>query len=520
MLRHTPTGLALILLAATATPGHAADEAPKRDSLGKVNAVAYSPNGRTLATGSGSASERGTLVLWDLLTGRARVWLPQSLGVRSVAFSPDGEKIAAGGWDNLIRIYETRTAKLLTTLKGHEAVVNSLAFSPDGKILASCGLDKTVILWDPVKGAERHRLTGHTDWVLSLAFFPDGKSLASAGKDGTVRIWDVATGKESRTLKDATAPSPIETLAISPDGKTIATGSWDWRIYLWAVDKGAIRSVLRGHNLGVLSLTFSPDGKTLASVSGNSTKPLPGDVRLWTMPDGDEKATWAGGHTDAIWSVRFAPDGRTLATAGQDQKIRIWETATGKERTTLENGLLLFEAKPPAALTEKELDEIWGALADSDGAAAQLAIGRLARAPDQAPSWLAKRLKPAPKADAQQEKSVRDWIVKLDDDDFDTREKAAEELAKLGATAGPAMRKTLDETSSAEVRQRLNGLLEKMGKSGSHPEELRGVRAIEALELINTDAARDLLKGLAEGAAEASLTREAAASCRRMAKRP
>ncbi len=158
--------------------------------------MAYSPNGRTLATGSGSASERGTLVLWDLLTGRARVWLSQPLGVRSVAFSPDGEKVAAGGWDNMIRIYEARTAKLLTTLKGHNAVVNSLAFSPDGKILASCSLDKTIILWDPGqrrRNASAHH--GHTDWVHSLAFFPDGKSLASASQDATVRVWDVETGK-------------------------------------------------------------------------------------------------------------------------------------------------------------------------------------------------------------------------------------------------------------------------------------------------------------------------------------
>ena len=156
------------------------------------------------------------------------------------------------------------------------------------------------------------------------------------------------------------------------------------------------------------------------------------------MPDGDEQAKWIG-HADSIWGVRFAPDGRTLATAGRDQKVKIWETATGKERATLDNGLLLFEANPPAALTEKELDEIWTALADSDGAAAQRAIGRLVRTPDQAPSWLAKRLKPAPKADAQQEKSVREWVAKLDDDDFATREKAVEELAKFGATRRPRL---------------------------------------------------------------------------------
>jgi dipeptidyl aminopeptidase/acylaminoacyl peptidase len=520
MRRQCPTAPSLILLATAVTSIQAADEAPQRASLGEVRTVAYSPNGRTLATGSGNPTERGTLVLWDVPTGKARAWLPQPLGVCSVAFTPDGEKVAAGGWDNAVRIYEARTARLLTTLKGHTAVVNSLAFSPDGKTLASCSLDKNIILWDPAKGTETHRLTGHTDWVLSIAFFPDGKSLASAGKDGTVRIWDVEAGKERQTLKDVLASAPFEAIAVSPDGKTIASGSWNWKVYLWDVEKGAIRATLSGHNLGVLSLSFSPDGKTLASVSGNSTKPIPGDVRLWTMPNGDEKARWDGNHGNSIWSVRFAPDGRTLATAGADQRVKIWETATGKERAALDNGLVMFDKTPPAALTEKDLDEIWNALADSDGTAVQLAIGRLVRAPDQAAPWLAKRLKPAPKADAQQAKTVQEWMKKLDDDDFDTREKAVEELAKLGAAARPALQKALDDSPSAEARQRISGLLEKQNKSGSQPDELRGVRAIEALELIHTDAAKELLKGLEEGAPEASLTREAAASCQRLAKRP
>jgi dipeptidyl aminopeptidase/acylaminoacyl peptidase len=394
-----------------------------------------------------------------------------------------------------------------------------VAFSLDGKTLASASEDKTVILWDVAKAAEARRLTGHDEWVLGLAFFPDGKSLAASSKEANVRIWDVETGKERQTLKDRAAASGFESVAISPDGKTVAVGGWDRSVYLWDVEKGALRTVLRGHRLAVMSLNFSADGKTLASADGDYYHPAPGQVWLWTMPDGDEQAKWIG-HADSIWGVRFAPDGRTLVTAGRDRKVKIWETATGKERATLDNGLLLFEAIRPAALTEKELDESWTALADSEGTAAQRAIGRLVRAPDQAPSWLAKRLKPAPKADAQLEKSVREWVVKLDDDNFTTREKAGEELAKLGATAGPALRKALDDTPSPEARQRITGLLEKMGKPGSHPDELRGIRAIEALEMINRDAARDLLKGLAEGAPEASLTREAAASCRRLAKRP
>ena len=519
MVSQPLTAVALILLNSAAAPAPPASEAPQRASLGEVGALAYSPDGRILATGSGDDTGKGVLVLWDVLSGKPRVWLPQTGRVCKVAFSPDGEKLAAACGDGKVRMYEARTAKLLAVLKGHTAGADCIAFSPDGKTLASGSFDKTVILWDAVKGAELRRLKGHEGWVHALAFFPDGKSVASCGNDASVRVWDVNTGAERQTLKDPAMKMSLQSMAASPDGKTIAVGCWDANIYLWDVEKAAIRVVLHGHTMGVLSLDFSADGKTLASSSGIYKKQAPGEIRLWTMPDGDVKAKWIG-HADSIWCVRFAPDGRTLATASHDQKIIIWELATGKERATLDNGLQMFDKNPPAALTEKELDEIWSALAESNGAAAQLAIGRLVRAPELATSWLRKRLKPEPKADEQQAKSIQEWIKKLDDDDFDTREKAAEQLAKFGAAAGSALQKALDGTSSAEVRQRTSGLLEKLGKPGSHPEELRGLRVVEALELIRTEPAKDLLKELEEGAPEALLTREAAASCRRLAKRP
>lgn len=522
MLRQTPTALALFLLGVAGIALRAADEAPKRASVGDVWSVAYSPDGRTLATGSsgpGGADGYGKLILWDVMTGKPRLWLPLPARGRAVAFSPDGKKVAVGLWAKAVRIYEAPTGKLLATLTGHTEAINCVAFSPDGKTLASCSLDKTIVLWDVAKEVEAHRLTSHEGAVLGVAFFPDGKSLASASQDATVRIWDVETGKEKQTLKDPAVPLGVEPVAVSPDGKTIAVGSWDAKIYLWDVDKGAIRTVLRGHTLGVTTLTFSADGKILASASGDYNRTAPGEVRLWTMPDGDEKATWSGAFADSIWGVRFAPDGRTLATGCRDQKVKIWELATGKERATLDNGLLMFEAKPPAALTDKELEESWMALAGSDGAAAQLAIVRLVQAPDRATPWLAKRLKPA-KVDAQQAKTVQEWVKKLDDEDFDTREKAGEELAKLGARVRPALQQALDDASSAEARQRLSGLLDKLGKPGSEPEELRGRRAMEVLELIATPGAKKLLEGLAEGAPDASLTREAAASFQRLAKRP
>jgi RNA polymerase sigma factor (sigma-70 family) len=485
--------------------------------LGSVWSVAWSPDGRTLATGSGNADSAGTLALWDVPAGKARLALELPRGIRCVTFSPDGKRVAAAGWDNVARLFDVRTGKLQATLRGHTAAVNGLAFSPDGKVLASCSLDKSIYLWGAGTGAELRRLTGHQDWVLSVAFFPDGKSLASAGKDATVRVWDVASGRQSKVLRQPGVPA--ESVTSSPDGKLLASGGWDCAVRLWDAEAGTQRALLRGHTLGVLFVAFSPDGKALASASGNFNRAVGGEVKLWRVPTGEDLGTLKG-HTNSIWAARFAPDGRALATAGRDQTVKLWEVATRQERRTLEDAGDTADAKRAAPLTEKERDAIWAALAAPEAAPAGRALGRLAAAPGQAVPWLAERLKPGEKADGPQEKRVRGLIVRLDDDNFATRERATEELEKLGAAAGPALRQALDKAPSAEMRLRIDRLLGKLGKPATDPEKLRTLRAVEALELIGTPEARRLLQQLAAGPPEALLTQEAAASSRRLAKRP
>ena len=167
----------------------------------RVYSVAFSPDGKTLASGS----DDNTIRLWNVDTGETERILtghagefegidngPSSVeGVKSVAFSPDGKTLASGGGDNVIHLWDMDTGKRKMTLVGHTHWVFSLAFSPDGKTLASGSVDSDIRLWDPHTGQHKKTLTGHGDWVRSIAFSPDGKTLVSGSDDGSVLLWKI-----------------------------------------------------------------------------------------------------------------------------------------------------------------------------------------------------------------------------------------------------------------------------------------------------------------------------------------
>jgi WD40 repeat protein len=461
-----------------------------------VDALAFSPDGKRLVTGAGYTDTVGRV--WDPLTGKETGQLRgHADGIEVAHFSPDGKLVATGSQDKTVRLWDPATGREVRRLEAKDGMVYAMAFSPDGRVIAGGGNRKAVHLWDVATGRELRAFDNPGGWTLRLAFSPDGKALATRGfNEATIRLWDAAGGKVLRKIEGPEAGCP--SLLFTPDGRMLVAGGDDGVVHFWDVATGEERRTFgepAKPDGRVLSVAVSPDGRAVAA---GYDKPV---VRLWEMASGQDRARYQG-HQGAVLSLAFSADGTLLATGGSDRIAMTWDVT----------GRLTGSRPRPADPTRERLSALWTDLADADAARAYRAERVLFGAGERAVALLKERLRPAAAADA---KRIDRLIADLDSDDFALREKATKELEELGESTEPALRKLLAGKPSAEVRQRAEALLEKLDLARS-PDRLRGVRALEVLEHVGTEEAKELLKNLAKGAPEARQTREAKASLDRL----
>ncbi len=248
--------------------------------------------------------------------------------VNSVAFSPDGRVLASMSGDD-VRLWDVVGRRQRTVLTGPARPSYGLAFSPDGTLLAS-GFDQTVVLWDVAGEEVLTVLSGHNGVVTDVAFSPDGRFVASAADDETARLWEVPSGRQHAVLAGHNAD--VTGVAFHPGGRLLASSAGQV-VFLWDVPGGARADLVSDHDGVVMAVAFSPDGATLAASDGG-TGDAGARVVLWDMESGRQEKSVLGGHEKAMHDLAFSPDGTMLATAAE--QLKVWDVAKLKQRAALD----------------------------------------------------------------------------------------------------------------------------------------------------------------------------------------
>jgi RNA polymerase sigma factor (sigma-70 family) len=512
-----------------------------------VTSLVFARDGKTLATGGIDCTVR----FWDWTTGRELREQPGHYGgVQFLALSRDGRHVASASIDRTVRIWDTASGRELHRLRGPEGEMAPVAFSADGRTMTTVGVEltvggadkkgrvwdtatgrelrqipewtacssstvsddgriyafavesKQVWLWDAVAERKRSVRIEHPKGIFKLAFSPDARALFGWCGDQKVHVWDPDTGKELRQFA-AGEGGDWNFVAFSPDGRWLAWANRDREIRLCNLGTGKEVRRLMGTSPFISCLAFAPDGRTLAG--GSLNDPV---IYLWETASGQVRHRLTG-HEGRIFTLVFSADGKRLLSGSEDTTVLVWDLigghVGGRERKT--------------SLSPVGLKTRWDELASTDAETAYSALRSFTAAAGPAVDYMRMQLRPIPVPDP---KRVARLIADLDHDAFARREMAAKELEKLGEAIESSLRSALVDAKSVEMRRRLEALLAKLSdleRQTPSAAYLQMLRAVEVLERIGTQEAKDLLEKLAQSAPEARLTREAKASLQRLAHR-
>jgi RNA polymerase sigma factor (sigma-70 family) len=515
----------------------------------------FTDGGKTLI-----AAVDGAIYRWETATGKTLTPEGVDSGVEQVLVTPDGSRVITRDQDGYGHLWDSTSGKHLRRFSAASGWQRGMALSPDGRFLAIPVDDSSASFVDP--GNPRHgpygarirlydiaadkyvdRFPAFKGTAQDLAFTEDGKTLVtSEGSGGMVRIWDVEAGKEERSfniLPEALKKQSyfVQRSQLSPDGKTVVAAYEQGMghllggglavprplvVRLWDVATGKELPELSGGY--PVDKAFSPDGRLIVTTGGHVCHVATGK-RVAALP-GDL----------SIQAAAFSRDGRFLATAVPGGVLQIWEVAMWTKRNefkghrdqltsvtfapggqllsgSLDTTALAWDMRPPRIADSVSLESAWNALAAREAGEPFRSEGRLLSAPADAVKYFAERVKPV---EALDPKRVQRLLADLDSDEFAVREAASDALGGLDQQAIPYLESTLKSTESAEVRERVQRILERRWGAAIPLEQLRQVRAVVVLERIGDGESKNLLKKWAGGPAGALLTMEAAAALKRL----
>ena len=288
----------------------------------------YSLDDNLIAVGTqlsnGVSSEASSIYFLDASTGEVLKELEGHMGsVRSVAFSPYGEKLVSGSDDKTVKLWDVETGELLRTYEGHKAEVISVAYSPDGKYIASGSLDGTVRLWFPYIDMEAGLFNEHKSEIVSVNFSPDGERVVIAYCDNTVRIWNHAMMKEEYTFEGH--ERPVFSAAFDQNGERVISAAKDGTVRIWEVEPKAFEPKLEieTHSYPMEYAAITTDGQKIVTASDEY-------VKIWDAYTGDELHSVRVTENGYAGQIAISPDDKLAVVATYSTPSKLLDLETGK----------------------------------------------------------------------------------------------------------------------------------------------------------------------------------------------